>query len=119
MSLLIAATILVTAPINPVTQVDAAHDDLAAHRNADAIARIETGTATDHPASLINLAVAYAREGDDKRAYDALKRAARLDRRVHLETSSGAWMDSRELALRAMAALERKELARGIQTAMR
>lgn len=119
MSVLIAAAILVTAPAAPVAQVDAAYDELVANRNVEAIAQIEATDASDgHPASLFNLGVAYARQGDTERARDAFERAARLDQRVQLETSTGEWVDSRKLALRALARIQRQSDA-GTRTAMR
>jgi tetratricopeptide (TPR) repeat protein len=117
MSLLVAAAILVTAPAAPVAQVDAAYDDLVANRDREAIARIEASA--EHPAALINLGIAYARQGDRERAREAFERASRFDQRAHLETAEGEWVDSRKLALRALAGLDRGDLAPQIRTASR
>lgn len=121
MSLMLAAAILVTAPAAPVAQVDAAYEDLVAHRDGEAIAHIESSPAevAQHPAALINLGVAYARRGDRERARAAFERAMRFDQRYHLETAGGAWVDSHKLASRAIAALERGDLAPQTRTAMR
>ena len=117
MSMILAAAILVTAPSAPADRVDAAFDDVIANRDREAIARIEDSA--EHPAALINLGIAYARQGDSQRAREAFERATRFDSRYHLETASGEWVDSRKLALRAIAALERGELAPRIRTAAR
>ena len=120
MSLLFAA-ILVTAPTPAVEQVDAAFEDLAASRNAEAIARIEGGreTETDHPATMINLGIAYAREGQQARARALFERAANMGMRVELETAGGSWVDSRALAVRALAALDSGRLGGVTRTATR
>lgn len=120
MSLLFAA-ILVTAPTPAVEQVDAAFDDLANRRNADAIARIEGGreAATDHPATMINLGIAYAREGQQARAREMFQRAANMGMRVELETAGGDWVDSRTLAMRALAALDNGRFGGATRTARR
>ncbi|MFN3510036.1 MAG: tetratricopeptide repeat protein [Tsuneonella troitsensis] len=122
MSALLVAAILVTAPLPDVEQVDVAFDDVAAGRNAAAIAQIESsaGDAVDHPASLINLGVAYAREGDHAQARRLFERAATMNRHYQLETAGGAWVDSQALAKRALAALDRGAFASGAtRTALR
>jgi len=120
MSLLFAA-ILVTAPAPAVERVDAAFEDLAASRNAEAITRIEGSreAATDHPATMINLGIAYARQGQQARARALFERAANMGLRVELETAGGSWADSRALAIRALAALEGGRLGGLTRTALR
>ncbi|WP_120716436.1 hypothetical protein [Tsuneonella amylolytica] len=75
--------------------------------------------ATDDPAKLINLGVAYAMEGDRDRARTMFERAAASSERYDLEVASGEWVESRRLALRALAALDRGGLASEVRTAMR
>lgn len=115
MSALIAAAILVTAPMPDVEQVDVAFEDMIAGRSEAAIAQIEASTraTAEHPASLINLGVAYARVGDEAKARYVLERAAATGERYQLETSGGNWVDSRALARRALAALENGTLTAG------
>ena len=97
---------------------DVAYDALAAGNNRAAVARLER-THDDDPARLINLGVALARQGDTARARAIFARAAAAEDRVDLETATGAWIDSRTLALRAIAAIDRGRLAGETRTAMR
>lgn len=117
-----AATILATLFMAqaPVQAVEVGYDELAANRNAAAIEVIEgnEALAESDPARLINLGVAYARQGDARTAKAMFERAAWAER-LDLETSTGAWIDSRELALRALAVLERGDFADQTRTAMR
>ncbi len=120
-AILAVAGLLVTAiPVAPVQSVDAAYEEVSTHRNAEAIARIEAEGAT-HPAQLINLGLAYAREGDTDRARALLRRAAHAGDLYTLETAAGEWTSSRVLALRALASLERGTLGgtAGVRTASR
>ncbi|ANY19516.1 hypothetical protein A6F68_00991 [Tsuneonella dongtanensis] len=112
MSLMLATSILVIAPVPQVEQVDVAFDQLSAGRNGEAIARLETtgAEAEGHPAGLINLGVAHARRGDEAEARRLFQRAAAMTQRYELETASGTWVDSRSLALKALAALDRGAL---------
>lgn len=122
MSVLIAAAILVTAPMPDVEQVDVAYEEMTEGRSDAAIAQLEASTrsAAEHPASLINLGVAYARVGDEAKARQVLERAAATGERYQLETSDGNWVDSRALARRALAALDSGTLAdNAIRTAAR
>ena len=97
----------------PAVVVDVAFADLAAGRNEAAIERIEANPdlAANDPARLINLGVAYAREGraDDARAM--FRAAVRARDSVQLETATGAWVDSRDLARTALAMLDRGAFA--------
>lgn len=120
------ATILATlfmaqAPGQALEPVDVAFDELAAQQNAAAIARIESNAELDRadPARLINLGIAYARQGEAEAARALFERAARNAERLNLETATGEWIDSRALARRALAALERGEFASSSRTAMR
>lgn len=118
--LAVAGLLVSAAPVPPVEAVDAAYEEVAASRNAEAIARIEgTGPAARaHPAQLINLGIAYAREGDTARACDLFQRAANAQELYSLETAGGQWTNSRALALRALASLDNGKLG-AIRTAMR
>jgi len=118
---LIISALLVSAPPTPqVATVDAAYEEVAAHRNAEAIAQIESEgpVAREHPAQLINLGIAYAREGDADRARALFRRAAHADEAYALETANGEWTDSRVLARRALASLDSGRLT-ATRTAMR
>lgn len=122
MSALMAAAILVTAPLPDVEQVDVAYEELMAGRSEAAIAQIEAaqGEAAEHPAALINLGVAYARRGDAAQARRLFQRAAAASERYQLETSGGTWIDSKALARRALAALDQGAFAAGAtRTALR
>jgi hypothetical protein len=123
MSLILAASILVIAPVPQVEQIDVAYDDLRSGRNAAAIAQMDaTGAEGDgHPAGLINLGIAHARQGDEAEARRLFARAASMTQRYELETAGGAWVDSRTLALKALAALDSGALrnAGSVRTARR
>ncbi|MFA9199902.1 MAG: hypothetical protein ACEQR8_01760 [Cypionkella sp.] len=115
-----AAGLLVSAPpVPPVQAVDAAYEEVVNHRNGEAIARIESDrpAAHAHPAQLINLGLAYAREGNVARARELLRRAASADEIDTLETADGQWASARVLARRALAALDRSSA--GVRTARR
>ncbi|WP_228242591.1 hypothetical protein [Porphyrobacter sp. GA68] len=86
-------------------------DELAAGNNAGAIAEIMAADSLSlrDPARLINLGIAHAREGDRRRAEAYFRAALRSEERASLETITGEWVDSRELArqgLRKLAAGE-------------
>lgn len=100
---------------------DVAFNSLMAGNDQAAAEWIEANSRLDSedPARLINLGVALARQGEVARARALFERAAKSDERFDLETSSGAWVDSRALALRALAALDRTKSAGDVRTAMR
>ena len=104
----------------PAQATDVGFKELAANRNAAAIERIEANDALDErdPARLINLGIAHARQGKTALARAMFERAAWAER-LDLETASGTWVDSRDLALRALAALSRGDFASQTRTAMR
>ncbi len=60
---------------------------------------------------LINLAIAHARRGDDARARDLFEAAMMHDDRAELETADGKWVDSRALARKGLAMLDRGAFA--------
>lgn len=101
--------------------VDVAYETLAAGNARAAAEAIEANPAlsADDPARLINLGVAYAMEGDRARARAMFERAAASDQRFDLEVASGEWVESRRLALKALAALDRGALGADVRTAMR
>ena len=117
---MIVATLFL-AQSQALAPVDVAFDELASQQNAEAIERIESNAALDEadPARLINLGIAYARQGRSDAARVLFERAAHDAERLNLETASGEWIDSRALARRALAALERGEFASLSRTAMR
>lgn len=117
----IATLFMAQAPAQALAPVDVAFDELAAEQNAAAIARIESNVELDQadPARLINLGIAYARQGRADAARALFERAARHAERLNLETANGDWIDSRALARRALAALDRGEFATSSRTAMR
>lgn len=90
---------------------DVAFDELSAQQNRAAIEKLEAAPASDaqDPAKLINLGIAYAREGQHDHARSLFEQAARSETRFQLETASGEWVDSRWLAIRAIAMLDAGE----------
>jgi len=120
-TLAIAGLLVSAAPVPPVQSVDAAYEEVAASRNAEAIARIESEgpTARAHPAQLINLGIAYARQGDEDRARALFQRAVNAEELYSLETANGTWTNSRVLAQRALASLDGGRLGGPIRTASR
>lgn len=111
-SALIASLLMAQAPAE-ATAVEVAYDELSAGDTAAAIDKIEKSEApdADHPARSINLGIAYARAGRTDEARAMFEAAAQSDTRYRLETASGEWMDSRDLARRALAMLDRGEFA--------
>lgn len=98
--------------------VEAAYEQLAAGRDAEAIVLIESeAPVAGEPAQLINLGIAYARRGDAERARALFQAARRAPERVELETATGEWIDSRVLAGQALAMLDSGGFARASQFA--
>ena len=112
MSVIIAASILAIAPLPQVERVDAAYDELSNGRNAEAVVELDAAASDTHPATLINLGIAHARQGRTEEARALFDRAAASNARYQLETSGGAWVDSHDLALKAIAALDLGAFAR-------
>lgn len=73
----------------------------------------------DDPARLINLGIAYARQGDSALARQLFEGVRDNRIRVELETADGEWVDSRRLAVQALAMLERGAFAGGARIAAR
>lgn len=117
----LALVLLAQGPAQSMDKVEVAYEELATGQNSAAIARIERTSSADSedPARLINLAIAHAREGRVEAARALFMDAARLDTRYRLETADGQWMDSRDLARRGLAMLDRGEITLGTQMASR
>ena len=84
------------------------YEELIADENAEALAIIERGDvlAHDDPARLINHGVALARTGQLAAAREKFSAVALHRERLELETNSGGWVDSRNLAERALAMID-------------
>lgn len=114
----LALALMVQAPeeIVPVveTTTDVGLEELVAGRDRAALEVIENCeelAATD-PARLINRGIALARLGRYDEARSDFEAAASASEAVDLETASGDWVDSRRLARRALAMLDKGEFAR-------
>ena len=115
----LALVMLMQAPVQVAQQADAsavepvdvAFEELSVGLNTVAIERIEQNAELDRndPARLINLGIAHARKGYDLEARAMFTAAARNDKRYRLETAEGQWIDSHDLARRALAMLDRGE----------
>ena len=105
----------------PATIPDVACQDLLAQKNRAAIERIEANERleADDPARLINLGIAHAREGRVIEARNMFRTVARSETTVRLELAGGAWVDSGELARRALRMLESGKLAPASRMTMR
>lgn len=107
------AAVMIAGQLGATQAVDVAYNDLAAGNDAAAIERIEANATLDNadPARLINLGVAHARQGDSVTARKLFLAAIASQDRYQLETGSGSWVDSRNLAREALAALDRGEFS--------
>lgn len=115
MSVAIALALL--AAQGSVPAVEAGYAELREARYADAIRTIEADPELGNPAQLINLAHAYAREGDTEMARQLLRTAIARDP-VMLEAADGEWRDSRLLAWQALDRMDGKGTVQ-IRTAAR
>lgn len=106
---------LLLAQSAPATTVDVAYDDLMAGNVSAAIDKIERSDArVQNPAAAsINLGIAYARAGRTADARAMFEAAVNSDARCRLETSTGEWIDSRDLARRALAMLDKGAFSTG------
>lgn len=102
-----ALMVLHAASVEPAHTVALAQAQNDATNDA-AVVKIDATKAieSDDPARLINLGIAYAREGREDVARTLLKAAMTSKNRADLETASGKWRDSRSLARQAMRMLE-------------
>ena len=114
---MVAAVLMAQAP----AQVEVGYEELAQGREAAAIATIESNEALEEndPARLINLGIAYARQGREDAAQAMFEAAATSAKRYDMETAAGKWVDSRDLARRALAMLDRGEFTDGSRMTMR
>lgn len=115
MSLAIALALMVAQ--GSVPAVEAGYAELSQARYADAIRTIEADPDFGNPAQLINLAHAYAREGDTEMAQQLLRTAIAREP-VMLEGADGEWRDSRRLAWQALDRMSSKGTVQ-IRTAAR
>ncbi|MGX7895902.1 hypothetical protein [Tsuneonella sp. HG222] len=114
-ALLLAGALVVQAPAQPRADsslVEVAYNDMAAGQSEAAVDRILRADPrhADHPARLINLGIAHARMGEIEKARTLFERASSRDR-YRLETASGEWLDSRDLARQALAMLDRGDFS--------
>lgn len=81
-------------------------------RNSAAAQELEANQQLDRddPVRLINLGIAYAREGREEEARALFQAAMRSPNRAVLETANGEWKDSRHLARLALKMLDSNEL---------
>ena len=111
-----AASSLAVIAASPAAAQVQSDNELA----AGSLARGETTTAIasleiqreaspDDPALLINLGIAYAHVGKEEKARAMFDAALKSDKPTELETADGNATDSRRLARKAMAMLERGE----------
>lgn len=109
---LLASTLVVQAP-GPSDAVEVAYPEMLEGRSAAAISKMEDANArdADHPARLINLGIAYARAGAEAKARALFAKAAGNTARYWLETSSGEWVDAREIARTAITKLDSGEFS--------
>ena len=105
---LASALVQPTAPHANSGPTDVAYAELAAGNSDAALRKLEDASVDrSDPAVLINLGTAYARQGATDKALAALRAAVSSPERYDLELADGSWMDSREVARRALAKLQR------------
>ncbi len=107
------------APVQAVEQVDVAFEEIVSGENQAAIAQLESNVEleSDDPSRLINLGVAYAREGEISKARDLFQSALYARHQQLVETADGKWVNSRVLARRALRSLDRAETENFAQVA--
>jgi len=108
-SLSLASLFMAAAPVQAVEQVDVAYAEMAAGEDNAAIRKIEANVSLerDDSARLINLGIAYARQGNRKAARTAFESVILNHDKQYLETGTGTWVDSRDLARQALAMLDK------------
>ena len=86
------------------TEPRVGYEALMAGDNLRAIAEIEAkrSLAANDPVRLINLGIAYARQGDEARARSLFEGAVASSDQMELETATGDWVYSRALARQAL-----------------
>lgn len=118
----LAVLMMAQGPVqtDPV-ETDIGFEELADGRNQAAIEAIQANDAIEEadPGRLINLGIAYARQGREAEAL-AMFRAAELSEiRYDVETAEGRWVDSRYLARKAQAMLMKGEFGGKSRMTMR
>lgn len=110
-----------TAGETPDAACEVGYEQLVDGDNRAAIQTIQANEelASDDPARLINLGIALARTGDFEAARRHFEAARDHEERFELETASGEWVDSRALARKGLAMLERGEFQRYFAMSMR
>ncbi len=105
----------------PETDYDVGYEELVSGQDRAAAEAIENcgELAADDPARLINHGIALARLGRFNEARADFEAAANASTSVELETAGGEWIDSRRLARRALASLDKGEFARYYAMSMR
>lgn len=119
---ILASLMLAPAALGaPIAAAEVGYVELSAGRNDAAIARIEANhdLAEGDPARLINLGIAHAREGRANEARAMFRAALRARDSVQLETATGTWVDSRDLARTAIAMLDQGAFQTGAVFAAR
>ena len=127
MSLIAAVTILLVADSSalvvtaPESEYDIGYAELVVGHDREALSAIEECEKVSHrdPARQINHAVALARLGDYDEARLRFAAAARSSDRYELETATGEWVDSKVLARRGIAMLDRGEFSNYVALANR
>ena len=94
------------------TESRVGYEALMAGDNLRAIAEIEANRslAANDPVRLINLGIAYARQGDEARARSLFEGAVASSDQMELETATGDWVYSRALARQALRMLDGGDL---------
>ena len=95
-----------------LTSEPVGYEPLVEGRDSAAIEELEANTELDaeDPVRLINLGVAYARQGREEEARAMFEAAMHSADREVLETADGEWKDSRHLARLAIQMLDGNEL---------
>lgn len=83
----------------------ASAQDVAASDQIEVAAVLSSGD----PVQLINRGISYARQGDTDMARAMFTRVADNRMRYQMETADGRWMDSRNIARKAIGMLDRGE----------
>lgn len=101
-----------TAMLASGAPANVAYEPLIEGRDAVAVEQLrETGeAAAEDPAVLINLGIAYARQGRTQEARAMFEAVMKSSDRMVLETATGEWKDSRHLARLALKMLDRGDL---------
>ena len=110
--MLVTGAVVLMAMAN-ATGEPVGYESLVDGQNSAAVEELQANTEldADDPVRLINLGIAYARQGRKDEARAMFEIAMRSPDRVVLETASGEWKDSRHLARLALKMLDRNEFS--------